>query len=97
MSNYNIEKNVFVIVHGQRQLFETAKAKLATLGFKNDKIIPAQIDKPGNPGDFVAMIWPPMSPNEIIISEIIDFNGTGQGMGAWSSLNKKELQRISLN
>jgi hypothetical protein len=97
MSNYNIEKNVFVIVHGQRQLFETVKAKLATLGFKNDKIIPAEIDKPGNPGDFVAMIWPPMSPNEIIISEIIDFNGTGQGMGAWASLNKKELQRIYLN
>ena len=97
MINYNIEKNVFVIVHGQRQLFETIKSKLSTLGFKNDKIIPAEIDKPGNPGDFVAMIWPPMSPNEIILSEIIDFNGTGQGMGAWASLNKKELQRISLN
>jgi hypothetical protein len=97
MINYNIEKNVFVIVHGQRQLFETVKSKIATLGFKNDKIIPAEIDKPGNPGDFVAMIWPPMSPNEIIFSEIIDFNGKGQGMGAWASLNKKELQRISLN
>jgi hypothetical protein len=97
MINYNIEKNVFVIVHGQRQLFETVKSKLAIVGFKNDKIIPAEIDKPGNPGDFVAMIWPPISPNEIILSEIIDFNGTGQGMGAWASLNKKELQRISLN
>jgi|SRR5919199_2185965 hypothetical protein len=97
MTNYNKEKNVFVIVHGQRQLFETVKSKLVTAGFQNDKIIPAQLDKTGNSGDFVAMIWPPMSPTEIILSEIIDFNGTGQGMGAWASLNKKELQRISLN
>ena len=43
------------------------------------------------------IIWPPISPNEIILSEIIDFKCTGQGMGAWGSLNKKELQRISLN
>ncbi len=97
MTNYNKEKNVFVIVHGQRQLFETVKSKLVSTGFKNDRIIPAQLDKTGSPGDFVAMIWPPMSPTEIILSEIIDFNGTGQGMGAWASLNKKELQRISLN
>jgi hypothetical protein len=42
------------------------------------------------------MIWPPMAPNEIILSEIIDFDGTGQGMGAWASLNKKELEHIPL-
>jgi hypothetical protein len=38
-----------------------------------------------------------MAPKEIILSEIIDFNGTGQGMGAWASLNQKELERISLD
>jgi hypothetical protein len=96
MTNYNTEKNVYVILHGQKQLFETVKTKLATFGFKNDNLIPANMNQPGNPGDFVAMIWPPMAPNEIILSEIIDFNGTGQGMGAWSSLNKKELEHIPL-
>ena len=97
MTNYNTEKNVYVIVHGQKQLYETVKSKIVALGFKNEKIIPAEMDKPGNSGDFVAMIWPPMAPKEIILSEIIDFNGTDQGRGSWTSLNKNELQRISLD
>ena len=54
--------------------------------------------KPGNPGDLVAMVWPPMAAKEIILSEIIDFNNSGgQGMGAWASLNKKELERFPLD
>lgn len=98
MSNYNTEKSVYLIVHGQKQLLDTVKSKLSALGFKNDKLIAADMDKPGNPGDFVAMVWPPMAAKEIILSEIIDFNNSGgQGMGAWASLNKKELERISLN
>jgi|SRR6185312_7355718 hypothetical protein len=98
MTDYDTEKNVYVIVHGQKQLFETVKSKLSIFGFKNDKIIPADMNKPGNRGDFVAMVWPPMAPKEIIFSEILDFNDKdGQGMGAWASLTKKELERISLN
>jgi hypothetical protein len=55
------------------------------------------MNKPGNTGDYVAMLWPPMAPNEIIISEIIDLNNTnGRGMGAWATVNQKELERISL-
>jgi hypothetical protein len=97
MSKYNTEKDVYVIVHGQKNLFETVKSKLSALGFKTDKLIPADINKTGNPGDLVAMVWPPMAPKEIILSEIIDFTGNGQGMGSWASLNQKELERISLN
>ncbi len=98
MTDYNNEKNVYVIVHGQKQFFEAIKSKLSNFGFKTDKLIPADMNKPGNPGDYVAMIWPPMTPKEIIFSEILDFNGEGGlGMGAWTSLNKKELARIPLN
>lgn len=98
MTDYNTEKNVYVIVHGQKQLVETVKSKISAFGFKNDKLIPAELNKPGNPGDFVAMVWPPWAPKEIIFSEILDFNNKdGQGMGAWASLNKKELERISLH
>lgn len=98
MANYDIEKNVYVIVHGQKQLYETVKSKIAALGFKDEKIIPAEMDKPGTTGDFIAMIWPPMDPKEIILSEIINFGtGQGKGKGAWASINKNELQRISLN
>ena len=51
MSNYNTEKSVNVIVHGQKQLLDTVKSKISALGFKSDKLIAADMDKPGTPGD----------------------------------------------
>lgn len=98
MSNYSSDKNVHVIVHGQKQLFESIKSKLSTVGFKTEQMILADMNKPGNKGDYVAMLWPPMAPQEIIISQIIDLEGTnGRGMGAWASVNQKELERIPLS
>jgi hypothetical protein len=39
-----------------------------------------------------------MAPKEIIISQIIDLEGTnGRGMGAWASVNQKELERVPLS
>ena len=75
MSNIDTEKNVYVIVHGQKQLFETVKSRLGDIGLKTEKLVLADMNKPGNEGDYVAMLWPPMGPTEIILSEIIDFNG----------------------
>lgn len=98
MSNFDTEKNVHVIVHGQKQLFETVKSRLGDTGLKTEKLVLADMNKPGNEGDYVAMLWPPMAPTEIILSQIIDFSGTnGRGMGAWGTVNQKELQRIPLN
>ena len=68
------------------------------MGFKTDQMILADMNKPGNKGDYVAMLWPPMAPKEIIVSQIIDLEGTnGRGMGAWASVNQKELERIPLS
>ena len=98
MSNFDTEKNVHVIVHGQKQLFETVKSKLGDIGLKTEKLSLADMNKPGNEGDYVAMLWPPMAPTEIILSQIIDFSGTkGRGMGVWANVNQKELQRVPLN
>lgn len=97
MSSYSTDKNVHVIVHGQKQMFESVKSKLVTSGFKAEQMVMADMSKPGNAGDYIAMLWPPMAPGEIIVSEIIDLNNTnGRGMGAWATVNQKELQRISL-
>jgi len=97
MSSYSTEKNVHVIVHGQKEMFESVKSKLVALGFKSEQMVVADMNKPGNAGDYVAMLWPPMAPNEIIVSEIIDLNNkNGRGMGAWATVNQKELQRIPL-
>ncbi len=98
MSNIDTEKNVYVIVHGQKQLFETVKSRLGDIGLKTEKLVLADMNKPGNEGDYVAMLWPPTGSTEIILSEIIDFNGPeGRGMGAWATLNQKELQRVPFN
>ena len=98
MSNFDTEKNIHVIVHGQKQLFETVKSRLGDIGLKTEKLVLADMNKPGNEGDYVAMLWPPMAPTEIILSQIIDFSGAnGRGMGVWANINQKELQRISLN
>jgi hypothetical protein len=39
----------------------------------------AQIDKAGNPGDYVAMIWPPMAPKEILVNEIVESSSSKSG------------------
>ena len=31
----------------------------------------ASLDKAGNAGEYVAMVWPPMAPREIVVSEIV--------------------------
>ncbi|MDQ4072869.1 MAG: hypothetical protein M3162_01055 [Thermoproteota archaeon] len=96
MSKYNTTRNVHVIVHGQRQLFETIKSRLSEFGFDGNKLVLADMNKTGNVGDYVAMLWPPMAPKEVIVSEITDFNGNGRGMGAWAQVNQKEIDRIAL-
>jgi hypothetical protein len=45
------------------------------------------------------MIWPPMAPNEIVVSQITGENPGGEGargMGAWGTVAMKELMRLPL-
>jgi hypothetical protein len=42
------------------------------------------------------MTWPPMAAKEVIVSEIVGTNAEGKGMGAWGSIEQKELFRFSL-
>jgi hypothetical protein len=100
-------KSVYIIVHGQRHLVDKVKEKLALKGFGIQKMQNASLDKAGHPGEYVAMVWPPMAPKEIIVNEIIGSNKSenviskseskgAPGMGAWSNVEQKELYRIPL-
>ena len=97
MSQIDDTKKVYLIVHGQRQLIEAIKDKLA-LKFKMENMQPASLDKAGDAGEYVAMIWPPMAPVEIVVSQITSEAGSGEsrGMGAWASVGQKELFRMPL-
>jgi hypothetical protein len=96
MSEIDSTKKVYLIVHGQRQLVEPMKDKLAGR-FKRENIQPASLDKAGELGEYVAMLWPPTAAKEIVVSQITGTDGKGgQGMGAWSSVSQKELFRVPL-
>lgn len=97
MSSIDNTKKIYLIVHGQRQLLESIKDKLAEKTFKRENMLPASLDKAGEIGEYVAMLWPPMAPKEIVISQITGMeNPGGAGMGAWSSVSQKEVMRIPL-
>jgi hypothetical protein len=96
MSSVDGTKKIYVIVHGQHQLIESIKDKLST-NFKRENMVPASLDKAGEIGEYVAMLWPPMAPAEIVVSQITGTSGSGgKGMGAWSSVTQKEVMRVPL-
>jgi hypothetical protein len=100
MSTVDITRTVHLIVHGQHDLIATVKHKLTSLGFTENNLIPASLQKTGNIGDYVVMAWPPMCATEIIINEITRMNQAqtkDNVMGAWSSINQKEISRIPLS
>jgi hypothetical protein len=97
MSEIDSTRKVHIIVHGQHELIEPTKVKLASAKFLQENIHPASLDKAGEIGDYVAMLWPPMAPKEIVVSQITGTGGSsGQGMGAWAPIIQKELFRIPL-
>jgi hypothetical protein len=96
MSQIDGTKKIYLIVHGQRQLIEPIKEKLASR-FKRENMQPASLDRAGEVGEYVAMIWPPMAPKEVVVSQITGTGGSGgKGMGAWGTVSQKELFRVPL-
>jgi hypothetical protein len=93
-------QTVHLIVHGQKELLEEVEEKLVAKGFQRSRMQPASLDRCGNKGDFVAMVWPPRAPKEIVVSEITGTRSSESekniGIGAWTSISQKELYRISL-
>ncbi|MDF2727686.1 MAG: hypothetical protein K0S84_1229 [Nitrososphaera sp.] len=90
-------RKIHLIVHGQPQLLEPVKDKLTTAKFLPENMQPASLDKAGDIGDYVAMLWPPMAPKEIVVSQITGTDSnSGQGMGAWASITQMELFRVPL-
>src|ERR671923_2688891 len=97
MFEIDSSRKIHLIVHGQHQLMEPTKNKLAAAKLLRENMQPASLNKAGEIGDYVAMLWPPMAPKEIVVSQITGTGGhSGRGMGAWASIIQKELFRIQL-
>jgi hypothetical protein len=95
---------VHIIVHGRMTLFDKAKDLLGKKGFDSQKMRLASLEEAGKTGEYVAMLWPPWDPKEIILSEITNLTespdqkqpATSMAMGAWSTVGQKEISRIEL-
>ena len=96
MAAINNDKKIYVIVHGNRQNYDKVKSMLIEKQLNEEKISMASLEKAGEIGEYVAMTWPPMGAKEVIVSEIVGTNAEGQGMGAWGSIEQKELFRFTL-
>ncbi|MGH9981240.1 MAG: hypothetical protein ACRD6U_06780 [Nitrososphaeraceae archaeon] len=94
MTAINPNKTIYVIVHGIRQNYDKVKSMLIEKQLNEEKIAMASLEKAGEIGEYVAMTWPPMSAKEVIVSEIVGTNSEGKGMGAWGSIDQKELFRF---
>jgi hypothetical protein len=98
ISEIDNKRKIHLIVHGQRHLIESIEDKLVAAKFLRENMQPASLDKAGDVGDYVAMLWPPMAPKEIVVSQITGTGSDsgGQGLGAWAAIAQKELFRIPL-
>jgi hypothetical protein len=100
-ANIDSTKKVYIIVHGQRNLLEPVKEKLASAGFKKENMEMASLEKAGSAGEYCAMLWPPMAPTDIAVSQITGpAEGAGgqgsRGMGAWGTVAMKQILKIPL-
>ena len=96
MTAIDNNKKIYVIVHGNRQHYDKVKSMLIEKQLNEEKIAMASLEKAGEIGEYVAMTWPPMAAKVVVVSEIVGTNAEGKGMGAWGSIEQKELFRFPL-
>lgn len=99
MSAIDLQKSVYLFVHGRRDLEQTAINALVAKGFSKDKIVPARPDAVGNVGDYMAMLWMPPNPDHIKIQKITKVEKViPEGMiGLWKGVSKEDLFSVPIN
>ncbi len=92
------EKDVYLFLHGRKDLQEKAENILITLGFSKENIIVASSENIGNAGDFVAMLWRPPRPDQIKIQQIITVKDVepDKMFGLWKGVLKKDIDSFPL-
>jgi hypothetical protein len=95
---------VYIIVHGRTALFDKVKDHLQKKGFDAQNMKLASLDEAGKTGEYVAMLWPPWDPKEIILSEITNLPERSDqkkpippmSLGAWSTVGQREISRMEI-
>lgn len=97
-SEIDAGRDAYLFVHGRSDLKERAIAALVSKGFARDKIVDARPDKAGEPGDYMAMLWMPPSPDHIKVQRITAVEPADPvGMiGVWKGVSKDDLFTVPL-
>lgn len=98
MSQVDVQKTVYLFVHGRMDLMEKSVNALIGKGFSKDKIVSALPNKVGEIGDYMAMLWMPPNPDHIKIQKITKVEPVEpQGMiGLWKGVSKEDLFTVPL-
>ncbi len=97
-TDINLQKNVYLFLHGRADLREKAEAALAVYGFSKEKIIKVSPENIGSVGDYVAMLWKPPEPDHIKVQKITGVKDVEphKMFGLWKGVSKKDIDTISL-
>lgn len=92
------KKDVYLFLHGRKDLQEEAEGVLITLGFTKDNIIVASSKNVGDVGDYMAMLWRPPRPDQIKIQQITEVKDVepDKMFGLWKGVLKKDIDSFSL-
>lgn len=91
-------KEIYLFVHGRRDLQDKSIDALVSQGFAKEKVISATPNKVGNIGDYMAMLWMPPNPDHIKIQKITKVEPVEpEGMiGLWKGVSKEDIMTIPL-
>ena len=98
MSNVDQTKDIYLFIHGQKNLEEKSVNRLVENGFLKEKNIMAKKAEAGKIGDYVAMLWMPPTPDHIKIQKISKVEPTDDSgmMGVWKGVTMDTLFEIKL-
>lgn len=91
-------KAVYLFTHGRSDLRERALAALEKNGFARGSVVDAVPGKTGAPGDYMAMLWMPPSPDHIkvqVITKVEPVEPEGM-IGLWKGVSKDDIGTIPL-
>ncbi len=97
-SEIDLQKDVYLFLHGRMDLQEKAETALVIYGFSKEKIIKASSENVGSVGDYMAMLWMPPDPDHIKIQLItrVDEVEPDKIFGLWKGVSNKDIDTISL-
>ena len=96
MAEFDTQKNIYLFVHGRRDLQEKAENAVIAKGFAKEKIIMAQPNKVGEVGEYMAMLWPPPAPDQMKFQQITKIEEVEpEGIiGLWGGVSQDDIESI---